>query len=52
MNASWGAIANPNEKPTIINPKLGARHFGGITSDKVDNATPIHDTNPDIAPTL
>mmetsp|Transcript_21515 Transcript_21515/g.46763 ORF Transcript_21515/g.46763 Transcript_21515/m.46763 type:complete len:97 (-) Transcript_21515:649-939(-) len=47
--ANIGDRANPIENPARTKPKDGARHIGGITSDKADRATAIQLTKPDVA---
>mmetsp|Transcript_9742 Transcript_9742/g.21690 ORF Transcript_9742/g.21690 Transcript_9742/m.21690 type:complete len:141 (+) Transcript_9742:603-1025(+) len=47
--ASIGDSANPILNPARTRPNDGALQFGGITSDKADRATAIHDMAPLIA---
>mmetsp|Transcript_25133 Transcript_25133/g.36001 ORF Transcript_25133/g.36001 Transcript_25133/m.36001 type:complete len:117 (-) Transcript_25133:671-1021(-) len=52
VTASKGENANPNMKLAKSIPKLGALHFGGMTSDKEDNATANQETKPVIGVTM
>jgi hypothetical protein len=45
-NASNGDKANPKANPANSIPKLGARHLGGMTSDKADSAIAVQLINP------
>ena len=47
--ANIGDRANPIEKPAMTRPKEGARHLGGMTSDRADKAIAIQLTMPDSA---
>ena len=44
--ASKGDNANPNIKLASNRPKLGALHFGGVTSDRAEIATANQEINP------